>query len=81
MEIQSAKHPRVSRSVEHWVEIALTIIWVGGGAYLLEVMHTGWVGPVVLLVVVVLIEVAFLVWNYGSLGAARKAAKKSPAER
>ena len=54
----------------------MTVIWLGGTNFLLEVMHTGWWGPIVLLVVVVLVEVAFVVWNEGHLPGARKATEK-----
>ena len=80
MEIGSSTYPRVSKSVEHRVDIALMIFWVAGGVFLLEATHTGWIGQVVLLLVVLLIEFVFLTWNYGSVGAARKAHKRSPPE-
>lgn len=68
-------YPRVSKRVEHGVEIALTVLWLGGAIYLREVLETGWSGPIVLLVVVVAIEVAFVVWNRGGVRAAAEADK------
>jgi hypothetical protein len=73
----SPKHPRVSKRVERVVEIALTILWLGGTALLLEVMHTGWSEPIILLLVVVVLEVVFVVWNHGGVKAAGEADKKS----
>ena len=69
MESASPKHPRVSKKVQRRLEVVLTVLWLGGTTVLLEVMHTGWLGPLILLVVVVLIDVAFAVWNDGWPGA------------
>ena len=41
METASPKHPRVSKKVQRGVEVVLTVIWLGGTSFLLEVMHTG----------------------------------------
>lgn len=38
----------------------------------MEEMHTGWRGPLILLVVVVLVELAFVVWNEGHLSPTKK---------
>jgi hypothetical protein len=78
MENASPKHPRVSKNVQRGVEVVLTVIWLGGTSFLLEVVHTGWWGPVVLLVLVVLLEVAFVVWNEGHLPGPRRPPKRSP---
>jgi hypothetical protein len=59
--------------VKRTVEVAMTIIWLSGTVLLLEVFKTGWWGPVILLVVVVLIDVAFIVWNEGHLPGAKRA--------
>jgi hypothetical protein len=58
--------------------VVLTVIWLGGTSFLLGVMHTGLSGPIVLLVVVVLVEVAFVAWNEGHLPGAKKAAEEKP---
>jgi hypothetical protein len=68
----------VSKKVQRGVEVVLTVIWLGGTSFLLEVMHTGWWGPIVLLVVVVLVEVAFVAWNEGHLPGAKKATEEKP---
>jgi hypothetical protein len=78
METASPKHPRVSKNVRHGLEVVLTVIWLGGTSFLVEVMHTGLWGPIVLLVVVVLVEVAFVVWNEGHLPGPRRPPKRSP---
>ena len=78
METASPKYPRVSKNVLHGLEVVLTVIWLGGTSFLLEVMHTGWWGPIVLLVVVVLVEVAFVVRNEGHLPGAKKATEEKP---
>jgi hypothetical protein len=70
----------VSKSVEHRVEIALTVLWLGGAAYLREVLQTGWSGPIILLIIVVLLEVVFLVWSRGSLTAGKDAMDNKPSE-
>ena len=80
METASPKHPRVSKKVQRGVEVVLTVIWLGGTSFLLEVRHTGWWGPIVLLVVVVLVEVAFVVWNEGHLPRTRKATEEKPSQ-
>ena len=80
METASPKHPRVSKKVQRGVEVVLTVIWLGGTSFLLEVMHTGWWGPIILLVVVVLLDVAFEVWNDGHLPGAKKAAEEKPSQ-
>jgi hypothetical protein len=41
-------------------------------------VHTGWWGPVVLLVLVVVLEVVFVVWNEGHLPGAKKATEEKP---
>ena len=69
------RYPRVSKHVEHRVEIVLSILWLGGSAFLREVLHTGWTGPILLLIVVVLLEVGFVVWNRG--GVTRRASGDS----
>jgi hypothetical protein len=68
----------VSKKVQHGLEVALTIIWLGGTIFLLEVLDTGWLGPIILLIVVVLVEVAFVVWNEGHLPGAKKASEEEP---
>ena len=78
METASPKYPRVSKNVQRGVEVVLTVIWLGGTSFLLEVTHTGWWGPIVLLVVVVLLDVAFEVWNKGLPGAKKAAEEKPP---
>jgi hypothetical protein len=55
----------VSKPVERGFEVALTVIWLGGAAYFREVLNTGWLEPIVLLVVVVIVEVVFVRWNTG----------------
>jgi hypothetical protein len=72
-----AKLPRVSKSVEHGLEVVLAALWLGGSAYLREVLHTGWSGPIILLVVVVVLELIFVVWNRGGLKAMKEAEKKA----
>lgn len=42
------------------LELVLTGIWLGGTAYLMEVLHTGLWGPIMLLAVVIVVELAFL---------------------
>lgn len=71
------RHPRVSKRVQHGVEVALTIIWLGGVAYLREVLGTGWTEPILLLVAVLVVEVVFVIWNHGGVKAAAEADKKS----
>ena len=78
METASPKYPRVSKKVQRGVEVVLTVIWLGGTSFLLEVRHTGWWGPIVLLVVVVLLDVAFEVWNKGLPGAKKATEEKPP---
>ena len=80
METASPKHPRVSKNVQRGVEVVLTVIWLGGTSFLLEVRHTGWWGPIVLFVVLVLLEVAFVAWNEGHLPGARKATEEKPSQ-
>jgi hypothetical protein len=70
------KHPRVSKRVQHGVEIVLAVIWLGGVAYLREVLHTGWTEPIILLVAVLVIEVVFVIWNHGGVKAAAEADQK-----
>jgi hypothetical protein len=77
MTTASPKHPRVSKGAQRAVEAVLTVIWLGGTSVLLEVMHTGWWGPIILLAVVVLLDVAFEVWNKGLPGT-RKATNDKP---
>ena len=72
-----ATYPRVPKRVEHGVEIALTVLWLGGAVYLREVLNTGWSGPIILLVVVVVLEVLFVVWNRGGVKAATEADKNT----
>lgn len=73
------KCPRVSKNVERRVEIVLGVLWLAGSAYLLEVQHTGWAEQVILLVVVVVLEVVFVIWNRGGVKAAADADKKPSA--
>jgi hypothetical protein len=61
----ASRHPRVSPKTKRLLEAVLTAIWLGGTAYLVEVLHTGLWGPIALLVVVVVAEVAFLRWSDG----------------
>ena len=62
MEPDQARYPRTSKKFQHVLEVVLTCIWLGGTTFLLEELDTGWRGPVILLVVVVLVELAFVVW-------------------
>jgi hypothetical protein len=53
----------------------MTVVWLAGAAFLLEVLETGLWGPIVLLLVVVAIETAFIVWNDGHWPGAKAAAE------
>lgn len=75
MEPDSPRYPRTSKKFQHGLEVVLTAIWLGGTSFLWEEMDTGWRGPVILLVAVVLIELAFVVWNDGLLSGAKKGAQ------
>ena len=75
VETGSPRHPRASKNVKRTLEVVLTIVWLGGMTFLLEVLHTGLLGPIVLLVVVVVVETAFTVWNDGHLPGASAAAE------
>jgi hypothetical protein len=55
----------------------LAALWLGGSAYLREVLHTGWSGPIILLVVVVALELIFVVWNRGGLKAMKEEEKRA----
>ena len=80
MEADAPRHPRTSKKFQHVLEVVLTCIWLGGTTFLLEGLDTGWRGPVILLVVVVLVELAFVVWNDGLLSKAKRDAQAdSPA--
>lgn len=74
METAAPRHPRVSKRVQRALEGALTIVWLGGTIVLLEVLHTGLWGPIVLLAVVVAVETAFVAWNDGHLPGAERPA-------
>lgn len=78
METASPRHPRVSKKVQHGVEAVLTVVWLGGTALLLEVLHTGWLAPIFLLIFVVLVEVVFEIWNQGGLPGAKKTGGSEP---
>ncbi len=67
----------MSKRVEQGLEVALAAVWLGGSAYLREVLHTGWSGPIILLVVVVVLELIFVVWNRGGLKAIKEEEKKA----
>jgi hypothetical protein len=73
VEPEASTYPRVSKKVSHGLEIVLTVIWLGGTAFFLDVLDTGWLGPIILLAFVVVIETAFVVWNEGHLSKAKKA--------
>ena len=65
VETDPPRHPRVSPKVKRGLGAALTLIWLSGTTYLLEVLHTGLWGPIVLLVVVGVAELLFMRWNDG----------------
>ncbi len=74
MERDAPTYPRTSKKFQHVLEVVLTIIWLGGTSFLLEEMDTGWMGPIILLAVLVVVEVAFVAWNEGLLSRAKRAA-------
>jgi hypothetical protein len=76
--VEPDRYPRVSKKVERALEVVLTVVWLGGTALFIEVMDTGWLEPVILLVVVVLVEVVFVVWNEGHLSKTKRAAEEDP---
>jgi hypothetical protein len=78
MEPDTPRYPRTSKKFQHGLELVLTVIWLGGTSFLLEQMDTGWLGPVILLVAVVVLEVAFVVWNEGHLSRTKKPAQVDP---
>ena len=55
------------KNMQHGFEVVLTIIWLGGTAFILEEVDGGWrwLGVIVLLIVVVAVEVVFVRWNTG----------------
>ncbi|HCB03027.1 MAG TPA: hypothetical protein PLZ93_02025 [Nocardioides sp.] len=57
----------MSKNLKRGFEGVLTVIWLGGTAFLVEEMDSGWrwLAVVALLAVVVAIEVVFIRWNEG----------------
>jgi hypothetical protein len=78
VETASPKHPRLSKGVQRGFEVVLSTLWLGGTAFLLDVVHTGLWGPIVLLIGVVVAELLFVRWNDGHWPGDKTASESKP---